>query len=347
MLLAAVVFGVACATLSLRKGLANRDQIIFSHERHARAKIECVACHDDVYEAKTLEAIRLPKESKCLECHRPQKAAGNCAMCHSDVRFAGPLPKREPRLRISHAAHLEKMGEDCSRCHLKLPEPHGSTDLAPPMSSCLSCHEHHQEYAAGTCQGCHVDLSHFPLRPISDFAHQGNFLHNHSRDARSAPNSCAQCHEQNFCQDCHAASLPVPLELRQAERVDRNFIHFGDFLGRHSVEAHADPALCQRCHGVSFCNGCHTRENLSSSAATPRNPHPPGWNYPGSPQFHGPAARREIASCAACHDQGAGSNCVNCHKVGGIGGNPHPPGWTMRHRPNEIRQNAMCLICHQ
>jgi hypothetical protein len=346
-LVSAVGFALACATLGLRKEPSGSDRIIFSHERHARAKVECVACHDEVFDAKTLDAVQLPKEGKCLECHRQQKAAGNCSMCHTDVRFAGPFPKREPTLRMSHADHLARVGEDCSRCHLKLPEPNGATALAPPMSTCLSCHQHHQEYAAGTCQGCHVDLARFPLRPVSDFSHQGNFLHNHGREARSASNSCVQCHEQNFCQDCHASSLPMRLELRQAERVDRNFIHFGDYLSRHSVEARADEALCRRCHGTSFCTGCHTRENLSSAAANPRNPHPPGWSYPGSGEFHGPAARRDIASCASCHDQGSGSNCVHCHKVGGIGGNPHPPGWTMRHGQNDIHGNSMCLICHQ
>jgi hypothetical protein len=124
-------------------------------------------------------------------------------------------------------------------------------------------------------------------------------------------------------------------------------MHRGDFLGRHSVEVAADPASCRRCHGQSFCDSCHQAEGLTAQAKNPRDPHPAGWSIPGSRDFHGPAARRDIASCAACHDQGARSNCVDCHRVGGIGGNPHPPGFTQRHDRAEIRRTGMCLYCHQ
>jgi len=52
------------------------------------------------------------------------------------------------------------------------------------------------------------------------------------------------------------------------------------------------------------------------------------------------------ASCASCHDQGAQSNCVQCHKVGGIGGDPHPPGFRSRHNLNEARSDGRCVACH-
>ena len=57
-------------------------------------------------------------------------------------------------------------------------------------------------------------------------------------------------------------------------------------------------------------------------------------------------ARRDIVSCAACHDQDAASNCVTCHRVGGPGGNPHPPGFTTKHPAPDINRNPMCLTCH-
>jgi hypothetical protein len=62
-----------------------------------------------------------------------------------------------------------------------------------------------------------------------------------------------------------------------------------------------------------------------------------------SAEFHGDAARRDIVSCASCHDQGANSNCITCHKVGGTAGrSPHPRGWN----PTTSKDTKMCKMCH-
>ena len=74
------------------------------------------------------------------------------------------------------------------------------------------------------------------------------------------------------------------------------------------------------------------------------SPHPVGWmsRDAGSPDFHGRAARREPLTCMACHDHGPATNCIPCHKVGGIGGDPHPHGY----HPSRARTDAMCRYCH-
>jgi hypothetical protein len=126
--------------------------------------------------------------------------------------------------------------------------------------------------------------------------------------------------------------------------VDRAFIHRDDFLSRHPLEARADEASCARCHGNDFCSSCHQKNGLTPGAANGVNPHPSGF---GLGPAHGAAARRDINSCAACHDQGAASNCVSCHRVGGVGGDPHPPSFSARHPREEISRNAMCQTCHQ
>jgi hypothetical protein len=236
--------------------------------------------------------------------------------------------------------------EDCKVCHKVLPEPGYVGSVAPPMDACLSCHEHKEHFADGNCAQCHEDLTRFPLKPLTAFSHKGDFLKNHRHEARTGAATCAQCHEQQFCSDCHSSTVSARAELKYAERVDRAFIHRGDFLGRHSTEARAEGPMCQRCHGVSFCQECHTSRGLTPEGTNAMNPHPPGFSRRESADFHGAAARRDIASCAACHDQGARSNCVDCHRVGGVGGNPHPPSWTLRHGRQEIRRNAMCNACH-
>jgi hypothetical protein len=336
----------ACAPwLSIRLPYKS-DHIKVPHALHANGKVECIACHDELYDAKDLEKRVLPAESKCLECHREQKSKGQCSFCHTDVGKAEAWPARTPTLRMSHAGHIDRVKEDCHVCHKTLPNPLRAEDATPPMSACLSCHEHRRDYDEGRCSVCHLDLARFPLKPVSLFSHQGNFVREHGRSARAAEATCAQCHEQTFCSDCHANTVSLPVEWKFPERVDANFIHRNDFIDRHAVESQADPASCRRCHGTTFCADCHRKQNLTPQAQNPRDPHPNGWSFPGSAQFHGTEARRDINQCAACHDQGARSVCVDCHKVGGIGGDPHPLGWSSRHGRGEITHSSMCLACH-
>jgi hypothetical protein len=341
--------GASCATFFWSTALpsSSGDLIKVPHDVHKKAQVECIVCHDEIYDAKDLSKRVLPLEAKCLECHREQKEKGRCEFCHTDVRKAGPWPAASdgPTLQLSHASHIDRVKEDCSVCHKTLPNPVRTVETRPKMAACTSCHEHKDEFGDGKCTGCHLDLKRFPLVPVSLFTHRGDYLHEHGRAARSASDGCAQCHEQTFCADCHAQTVATRVEVKWPEKVNADFIHRNDFLGRHAVEANADAALCRRCHGTSFCESCHAAQHLVPGASITKDPHPPGWSFPGSPEFHGTEARRDIASCAACHDQGAKSNCVGCHKVGGIGGNPHPPGWN--HARDEIPRNNMCLVCHQ
>ena len=75
---------------------------------------------------------------------------------------------------------------------------------------------------------------------------------------------------------------------------------------------------------------------MAGRAAT-RKPHDAGFI-----SVHGQAARQNILSCAACHNQGAQSRCVACHSTGHV--NPHPPNW--KGTPAQIQGNPTCKICH-
>jgi hypothetical protein len=345
--LVVVVLAGGCAGVWWGAELSQRaDHIKAPHARHAKAGVACLTCHENVFDQKELGPGLLPPESKCLECHGEMKAKGQCAKCHTDVKHAENFAPPPSGIKMGHEAHLNRLehvkddAAKCKTCHWKLPEPlRGGT--APTMDACTACHVHKQDFDAGRCVRCHTDLARYPLEPISSFSHAGNFVREHGRSARASAESCATCHDQNFCKDCHANTAHPKIEIKLPERVERDFIHRNDFLGRHASEEAADPASCRRCHGTSFCEDCHRKNGLTTGALNPRNPHPPNWVL----NLHGTAARQNINSCASCHDQGAQSNCVNCHKVGGIGGNPHPPGWNRS--TTEIRTNNMCLICHQ
>jgi hypothetical protein len=342
----AVILSSSCAGLWLGAPLlTGGDQIKAPHARHAAAKVDCLTCHETAYDSKQLGERVSAEEKTCLQCHKDRK--DDCAMCHTKVRQrqAG-APRPEPRLIMSHAAHIERTKEDCKVCHTKLPEPVRTQEMVPAMQLCLNCHEHKKDFDDGKCARCHTDLQRYQLKPISRYTHGGNFVREHMRPARAAPNTCATCHDQTFCADCHAATVGPRIEVKQPDRVDRDFIHRNDFVSRHAIESQADRASCRRCHGTSFCDNCHQAQALTPQAVAPRNPHPPGWSLPGSAEFHGTEARRDIGRCAACHDQGAASNCVSCHRVGGVGGNPHPVGFTDKHGREEIQTNNMCRYCH-
>jgi hypothetical protein len=337
---------LACATAATIVGAsASGDEILFPHSRHQQAKVDCIICHETAYDAKTLSGDFLPKEAKCLECHKAKKAEGQCNFCHLDVAHAATWAKRKPRLELDHAAHIDRVKEDCSQCHSRLSEPRHPAPLSDGHGACLKCHDHADQYANASCSTCHKDLASYPLAPVATVTHQGDFLRRHASVARSAQQTCASCHDQNFCLDCHARTAMVPIETRLVDRPDRRFIHRQDFLGRHSLDARSDPASCQKCHSTSSCETCHQHERISAGASE-RNPHPPGWALPGLGSFHGDAARRDIQSCAACHDQGDASNCVSCHRMGGIGGDPHPAGFRSRHSLAETRGDARCRACH-
>jgi hypothetical protein len=338
LVLAAALAATGCMKgkkVEAAKAPQKRADTEFMHAPHLDAA-SCEDCHTGIDKATTLAQRHLPTKEKCAECH--------------DDKREGPSPQSIPpaRLSFSHAAHLPKITakEKCGVCHVKLPEM-GEPRVGPSMEACTSCHKHQLDYDQGRCRPCHLDMR--GLEPAKYFTHAGDWKRLHGTLAKPSAESCAQCHDQTYCSECHAATTtPARPSIVFPERVERDFIHRGDYVSRHMIEAQANPASCQKCHGPKFCEACHEQQNLQGVLLSGgRNPHPAGWMDQASGEFHGDSARRNAASCAACHDQPASQNaCVACHRVGGSGGNPHPPNWSSRHDTDDIGKNAMCRACH-
>lgn len=328
-----------CARQARPQAEGGGGPVTFPHKTHEDMGIACGDCHVGIDKATTLKQRHDPTVEKCKECH-PDKAP----------------PKREagePTLTFSHADHLPKVKGDCRRCHEKLPEPGMAAPPVPSMDTCTACHHHKVELAEARCRPCHVDLKRFPLKPVAFFSHEGDFIRLHGSYARNSAETCAQCHDQTYCGNCHSATTrPFKEEIQFPERVENEFIHRGDYVSRHQIEAAADPTSCRRCHGSGFCDSCHKDQSISPKSLNPRDPHPPGWSTRGGgTAFHGDAARQNLITCSGCHDQGAASVCVSCHKVGGRAGvSPHPAGFSKQHPLNSAgfpaEKNGMCLICH-
>jgi hypothetical protein len=288
---AVALASAACA--SLWSALGRRaDGIKMPHGRHVAAKVDCLTCHETIFDAEVLSEADLPREKVCLQCHRQEKEKGNCGFCHTEPHAPATHAHRERSVAMSHAKHLslEKVNEDCRVCHIDLPEP-ARPSVKPPMAACNACHRHEEEYASAT--GPATPTSARRAVPLTGFSRT---LPARNRRTRAEP--CATCHDQTFCAECHARTAPAKVAALWPERVDRNFIHRGDFVGRHDVEARADAATCLRCHGTSFCESCHRTRGLSSLAGNPRDPHPTGFS---GPALHASTGRSppEIASAPA------------------------------------------------
>ena len=348
-----IVLGVLLAAAGCSRKLAPerapeaQPAYSFPHSTHVDADVACQNCHAGIAKATKLEAgvrhVAIPANPS------KQKA---CADCHdTDPKPKLPARTAAPRFAFSHADHLPKVQGDCRRCHRTLTEPGDASAKRPAMEVCTSCHHHQLEFQQARCMPCHVDLRGY--KPETAFKHEGEWLRNHGALARPSAESCVQCHDQTYCAECHApATTAGRPSMIFPERVERSYIHRGDYVSRHMIDAGANPASCRRCHGSPFCQSCHELQGLSKFAPSFRDPHPAGWaNNRASGHFHGDAARRDISSCAGCHDQGASATCVGCHRVGGIAsvGNPngpHPARFVRKHRGEDRTKNSICLACH-
>lgn len=322
------------------------DSIIFDHSFHVGGMgFGCADCHTNVETATDLSSDLGTGMDPCTMCHQ----LDNCDMCHTNMTTTWSAPEvPEPSLGFSHTSHLARADDDCGWCHADAAESSELPLGSPTMDTCLGCHNHEADYAAGRCDHCHPRLQEQPLTALAEFDHVGDWQQTHGLLARSESASCMACHGESMCADCHSSVAPDMPAALFPEAVDRSLLHRGDWLATHSLEARTTPDSCDRCHSLEtdFCERCHTASNVTPTATDPLNLHPAGWLNPSNPDFHGVEARLHINNCAACHDQGAASNCVECHAVGRVGGNPHPVGWGSDHDLDDAGEETMCQICH-
>jgi hypothetical protein len=319
----------------------------FPHSPHVDADVPCAACHDLSKATKLDPAVRHVKIPANVTKTKP------CSDCHdSEPKWKLPARQRAYRVSFDHADHLKRM-KDCKQCHQKLPETGDTAPSTPPMAACTACHHHQQEFSQARCMPCHVDLKGY--KPVTAFRHEGAWLATHGSLARPTAESCAACHDQTYCVACHSpATAPMRVEIIFPERVQAAYIHRGDYVSRHMVDANANPQSCRSCHGSPFCDTCHAANGFSPSATGAKiRPlsHAAGWVNLVDGGKHRQEARRDISNCAACHDQtGPTNTCLGCHKVGGSAdkgkNGPHPKAFLDKHTLSDVSKNDMCKQCH-
>jgi Cytochrome c7 and related cytochrome c len=298
------------------------------------ACLTCTSCHS---QAARGAAPSLPPLSRCASCHH-----GEPSRLRAEI--SAPIEHPYGSIAFDHDRHLalKSVAGQCVSCHAGVVEAGGPR--LPPMAKCVGCHEHEEQWNRGQCAPCHALAEVRRVLPQTFLRHEGDFMQHHGAAAVEQKQLCQACHAQADCEGCHDASQDLSVERRQPEAVQKNFVHRGDFLTTHAIEAQSQPARCLRCHTTDTCDSCHLARGVSGGLVEGRNPHPPGWvgNNAGARSFHGAAARRDILLCASCHDQGPATNCIRCHKVGAYGGNPHPGGW----KSTRSESSQMCRYCH-
>ena len=166
-------------------------------------------------------------------------------------------------------------------------------------------------------------------QPKTVRVHAPGFRTAHGREASAGATSCAGCHAQRFCADCHTG-----------ERSSRRY-HAANFLSTHAPQAYARETNCSGCHNTqTFCRDCHMQVGLAVTSSTQRTTAfhnaRPLWLLQ-----HGQAARQDLTSCTTCHAQ---TYCMQCHSQLGSRINPHGPGFDAQRMA--ARNARMCLTCH-
>jgi len=358
----ALVAAAACAHLFTRPAA----HFTFSHQLHAKEmEVACAKCHADIAATTEVAERHLPAFDACRQCHEDGHVGEvDCTTCHASpealqqaaaTQAIPRLTPRETHLNYSHKDHLPRVQGDCLACHQEiLTSTQPNDGKTPTMAACMQCHQ--EQYDQLQCRQCHADLSAERFQPqLGRFRHQGDWLHTHKLQAQQANGSaCAQCHMERFCADCHSGvDNQVKVSVKYPAEVGREFIHRGDWVSRHPVDAERDPQPCLSCHRINSCTDCHERSGVRYVVGG-RSPF--GTSHPYGAEIatsgHGIAShpenrsiiRHNIVACASCHD-GDTPVCTTCHaSVSGAGINPHPPGFRSNFNPN---RQPVCRTCHR
>jgi hypothetical protein len=249
------VFLVDDKPIWLQKTADYSGEVRFDHGKHAKAGVECAACHQPQAEGKG-EGLRLRGgKGRCLECHAKTERGDDCAVCHTTLRKDAQPPDHDANWLRLHGSmtrtRISGLGEttceqchtedSCNECH-RVTAPTSHTNFwrrrghgltaAMDRAACTTCHE--PDY----CMRCHREAQ--PASHRGAFGPPGN---RHCATCHLPPTgmSCGVCHE-NF--PAHAEGPPTP-----GNNAHRNARSPGDCLTCHVALPHPNPGGdCRTCH---------------------------------------------------------------------------------------------------
>jgi len=288
-----------------------------------------------------------------------------CADCHTAApESESALDRLLPDHQSCETCHGEAIESDCAYCHSN---PDQLEAMVLPSRDLIFSHKKHADTGGIACETCHGGIA------SSDVVDEGTM---HSGDAPADEHMpgmamCSDCHSTNQvsinCETCHS---------NFSNLIPEDHLVFG-FAKEHrrAVRMGSMDVSCQTCHTESFCQDCHTGDQLRSFGGTRGLMTVPGarQSMKDSPDelrleaahdlnyrfTHSIDARSRMIDCSGCHDRQA--FCAECHQNGGIltEGKIKPQshfeaGWIMigsgsgggRHAQMGRRDIESCVSCH-
>ena len=350
------------------EGNANNDIIKFSHSFHMELT-DCESCHSGAADAVSLTDRLLPTKDDCAACHDVEDDE-MCNTCHYEDVFE-PLVQGESELIFDHSMHLSDDNTECQSCHKGLDEvdySYESESAAPGMETCYTCHND-ISVASNACESCHVSTANL----LPDDHKTAAFMDNHKFIATNDDENCVMCHDNSFCETCHVSTTMIDATntgsdfytpysphsyVDNAKQQQLTRVHSIDYLYSHGIDAKGKTSECQTCHETeTFCADCHntTGGDYASEGFVPYSHTLQGFVTIGvgtGGGEHATLARRDIESCASCHDTyGADPNCILCHAdsdgIKGTNARTHTSGFMLDDNGDwHEDMGSVCFNCH-
>jgi len=354
--------------------------------------VGCTDCHTTAAMTASDAVSLLPTMGTCYSCHDQSSTKCEFCHTSSDSASYRDLVPTPSPVFFSHKEHAGSLKLRCETCHQgldKVAYSKDDPDAFPKMELCTTCHGRIEtnssginktsaktdtssriaaRIAQGGCESCHKDLTNLipPSHRLTDFMSQ----HKDLVSVSGPQNDCKSCHTTASCQECHDASnlakdltpgqiyIPFTPSLSPITTHDKltvQKVHPDNYRFTHSIDAKGRESNCYTCHDErTFCVNCHNSEANGARIK-------PIWHDVGNfvtvgvgsgGGMHAQYARKDIESCASCHDvQGADPVCITCHTdPDGIRGNdPKTHAAFFMHDVEgswHTDAGAVCYTCH-
>jgi Doubled CXXCH motif (Paired_CXXCH_1) len=347
----------------------------FDHWQHRAVFPSCLGCHAGITDSARSV---WPSPANCQACHD--------GTVERTVNWRAPDRPRPSNLRFTHPKHAQLVAKTegdsvlpCRACHIA-PGTDPMQVRRAVVPNCFTCHGvrgSHFDAPDTACATCHLPLAQAALlssAAIHDFpapaSHRepGFAAGQHGKLARAArpiAPSCATCHAQDFCAQCHVNAPEVPAiqalardprSLSVRAKLEKPASHSDPaFLREHGQQMRKRAASCATCHTQESCLTCHVGSPASVTAIPAAAPgrgkgaqvrrRRPGSHGLDFSKTHAAIASARPQTCAACHARPA---CLECHRPSAADPPPgyHPAGFLTTHPVAAYSRESSCSECH-